>query len=435
MDMRYEVRDVQHLLGLLVDQGVTRPDAIGSTGVSYGGGMSMMLAYLKDRVRLPDGSFAPWTSPNGTPVSLTAAWPRWGWTNGAAIFTRNGRDPWSKSPFGIVTKAYADAIFSIQGSAYVQPTGGDLSADIALWKQAIDEGRVTSRARAILDNAYDFHGVASLTGTPAPLLIQQGWTDALFPVPQALGAYHRLLRASPSFPVSLQIADLGHSPGGSHAQDNAAFDAQGIAFLEAWLLGRGTKPAPGSVTAYTMSCPKDAPSGGGPFTATRFSKLATRQFRVVTRSRLRVTSRGATAARAEELAPVSGEGSDLCNTHRPDPRSRAKVSVRSPGMTLIGQPVVRGRAVVRGSYPGLVARLWDYDPRTRTQRLITRGVYRLRGGVQRFTFRLDGNGWRFARGHRVILELLGRDAPTYLPSPGRFTVSLSNLRFSLPVRS
>ena len=42
-----------------------------ATGVSYGGGMSTMLAFLKDRVRLPDGSFAPWTSPNGTPIRLT----------------------------------------------------------------------------------------------------------------------------------------------------------------------------------------------------------------------------------------------------------------------------------------------------------------------------------------------------------------------------
>jgi predicted acyl esterase len=37
-DQRYEVRDTQHLLGLLVDQGVSRADALGVTGESYGGG-------------------------------------------------------------------------------------------------------------------------------------------------------------------------------------------------------------------------------------------------------------------------------------------------------------------------------------------------------------------------------------------------------------
>jgi hypothetical protein len=82
----------------------------------------------------------------------------------------------------------------------------------------------------------------------------------------------------------------------------------------------------------------------------------------------------------------------------------------------------------------LIARLWDYNPKTRTQRLITRGAYRLNGGASSFRFKLDGNGWRFARGHRIVFELLGRDAPTYLPSPGSFSAKLSNLRFSLPVR-
>ena len=435
MDMRYEVRDVQHLLGVLVDEGVAKPDAIGSTGVSYGGGMSMMLAYLKNRVRQPDGSLTPWTSPKGTPISLAAAWPRWGWTNGAAIFTRNGRDPWSELPIGAVAKAYADTIFSVSNSAFVQPAGGDLSADITLWKQLIDQGAITGQSRAVLDNAYDFHGVVKLGSSPAPLLIQQGWTDALFPVPQALGAYDRLLRANASAPVSLQLGDLGHSPGANHPQDNAAFEAAGITFFEAWLQGKGSKPAPGAVTAYTMTCPKDSNEGGGPYGATRFSKLATRQFRITTpRRSVRITSKGGNRKLAEALSPVSGEGSDLCNTHKPDRNNRAQVSVRSSGMTLIGQPVIRGRAVVRGSYAGLIARLWDYDPKTRTQRLITRGVYRLNGGASSFTFKLDGNGWRFARGHRIVFELLGRDAPTYLPSPGSFSAKLSNLRFSLPVR-
>src|SRR4051794_7791066 len=51
-DMRYEVRDIQTLVGKLVDEGVVNPKAIGSTGISFGGGFSTMLAYLKDRVRL-----------------------------------------------------------------------------------------------------------------------------------------------------------------------------------------------------------------------------------------------------------------------------------------------------------------------------------------------------------------------------------------------
>ncbi|MDQ5807963.1 MAG: hypothetical protein M3320_04740, partial [Actinomycetota bacterium] len=52
----------------------------------------------------------------------------------------------------------------------------------------------------------------------------------------------------------------------------------------------------------------------------------------------------------------------------------------------------------------------------------------------RFRFVLDGNGWRFARGHRVVVELLGRDQPTFAPAPAAFSARLSKLRVSLPVR-
>ncbi|HWD10938.1 MAG TPA: CocE/NonD family hydrolase, partial [Solirubrobacteraceae bacterium] len=62
-DQRYEARDTQYLLGLLADEKISRPLANGVTGISYGGGQSIELAYLKNRIRLPNGEFAPWTSP------------------------------------------------------------------------------------------------------------------------------------------------------------------------------------------------------------------------------------------------------------------------------------------------------------------------------------------------------------------------------------
>ncbi|HYN91196.1 MAG TPA: CocE/NonD family hydrolase, partial [Thermoleophilaceae bacterium] len=71
-DHRYEARDTQHLLGLLVDQGVARADALGVTGISYGGIQSLNLTRLRNRVRLEDSSFTPWASPNGTPLAIAA---------------------------------------------------------------------------------------------------------------------------------------------------------------------------------------------------------------------------------------------------------------------------------------------------------------------------------------------------------------------------
>ena len=72
-DARYEARDTQYLAGLLADEGLVIPDKIGVTGASYGGGQSMILAALKDRVMLPDGTFTPWKSPDGLD-NMRSAW-------------------------------------------------------------------------------------------------------------------------------------------------------------------------------------------------------------------------------------------------------------------------------------------------------------------------------------------------------------------------
>ena len=63
MDTRYEVRDAQELAGLLADEGRTSSTQIGAIGGSYGGGMSMALAALKDRKMLPDGSLVAMAEP------------------------------------------------------------------------------------------------------------------------------------------------------------------------------------------------------------------------------------------------------------------------------------------------------------------------------------------------------------------------------------
>jgi len=85
------VRDTQHLLGLLADQEITQPQKIGVSGISYGGGQSVMLAYLRDRIRTRNSSFAPWTSPDGTPMQIAAAFPRWPWSDLVSSLLPNGR--------------------------------------------------------------------------------------------------------------------------------------------------------------------------------------------------------------------------------------------------------------------------------------------------------------------------------------------------------
>ncbi|MGI8727308.1 MAG: acetylxylan esterase, partial [Solirubrobacterales bacterium] len=91
MDTRYEVRDAQDFYAALVDEGVVDPDRLGSSGGSYGGGLSMALAALNDRQMMPDGSLVAWKSPvKGTPLSLAAAIPEIPWTDLAYSLVPNG---------------------------------------------------------------------------------------------------------------------------------------------------------------------------------------------------------------------------------------------------------------------------------------------------------------------------------------------------------
>ncbi len=90
MDTRYEVRDAQEFAGLLADEGRTSYNQIGAIGGSYGGGMSMALASLKDRKMLPNGSLVSWQSPGGTPMQIAAATPEIPWTDLAYSLVPNG---------------------------------------------------------------------------------------------------------------------------------------------------------------------------------------------------------------------------------------------------------------------------------------------------------------------------------------------------------
>src|SRR5437588_5553552 len=76
-DQRYDARDVEWVLGLLVDEGIARPGALGVSGESLGSLVTLELALLYNRIRLPNGGFAPWTSPDGIPLHLSATYPIW----------------------------------------------------------------------------------------------------------------------------------------------------------------------------------------------------------------------------------------------------------------------------------------------------------------------------------------------------------------------
>jgi predicted acyl esterase len=446
-DQRFEGRDTQYLLGLLVDQGIARAGALGVTGVSSGGVQSLELAYLRNRVRLRQGGFARWKSPRGLPLAITAAFSRWPGNDMLAALEPNGRyldfrvtrHSEGASPLGIPNQSFIGGLFLAADLAgFIAPAGADPNADLRTWRDRTLAGEpYGADVRAIAREINTYHDSSSLTGTPAPLIVQNGWADDLFPVREALRVYNSVRRASPRAPISLQFGDTGHARGGAHLNQERAFNDQGVRFFDFWLRRHGRPPAPGGVLAFLQRCPRGVDSGGGPFSAgswTRIHPGAVSFGGVAART---VRSDGGNVATASAFNPIFGT-SDACKEvpfeHAP---GTGVYELGSRGFTMLGRPTVRATIATRGRFGQLDSRLWDVDPVHGTQLLVTRGAYRLlddqRGTI---TFQLNGNGWIFAPRHRIKLELLGNDAGNnggYLrASNGAFSVRVTRLTIELP---
>jgi dienelactone hydrolase len=441
-DHRYEIRDTQHLLGLLADQGVIRPQAIGVTGISYGGIQSLSLGRLRDRIRLENGRYRPWRSPGGKAMRIAAAYPRWGGSDMAYALQPNGRyldfRPFrvgqSITPGGVSKKSYNDGLY-LTGSVagYYAPTGGAFSSDITKWKQLTDRGEPARRdALAVGRELTGYHSFAGITGgKSAPMLIQNGWTDDLFPVPEALRAY-RSLEGQEGTYVALQVGDFGHARGQNKPAVDQALQDQGARFLASVLKRQGKAPRDGSVVAYTQTCPEDA-AAGGPFRARSWDELHPRKLRLRRRAGQAIRSDGGDPAVAAALNPIGGQGA--CAS-LPAARAAGTAVVQrtvTKPFTLLGFPTVRASVRTRGRGGMIAARLWDVADGRQT--LVARGVYRLDDNQKgRIVFQLFGNGWRFARGHRAKLELLGSDPGFLRPSNFEFSVRASKLSVELPGR-
>jgi hypothetical protein len=418
LDQRYEARDAQHLLGLLVDQGIARPDALGVTGEAGGGVVALELAFLRNRVRQPDGSFATWRSPAGVRLSITAAFgARPGHDLLAALLT-NGRfldfadaKPDSLSPLGVARTAAVDSLLDPDG--FVAPRGADPSADLREWKTIVEGEPYGAAANRLARELTRYHSSARLTGTPAPLLLQARWDDDVFGLAEALRPYNAVRGRNPRAQVTLQLL---------HSAQEAAADARRNRFLDAWLRRRGAPPAPGSVLAWSQACP-----GAPRFGAATWAGLHPGAVRIASSRPRNVTSDGGGPA-------ASGSG---CQSGPTGPAAPGTTVLRRPvgaGFTLLGRPTVTLRLRASGGAGQLDSRLWDVDPAAGRKVLVTRGAYRLTPGQRGdAVLQLDGDGHRFAPGHQVELELAGRDPGELAPSIGPFSVAISRIGMELPV--
>ncbi len=443
MDTRYEVRDTQELVALLVDEGLVDPDKIGATGGSYGGGMSMALAALKNRKMLPDGSLVDWQSPDGTPLRIAGAAPDIPWTDLSYALVPNGGnlDYIAEAPYighvdrvGIEKQQYVSALYnSGLANGFYAPEGENPDADLTGWKAALDTGGpYGAEVLDIVDEISTHHSSYYIDDStkPSPLLITSGATDDLFPANEGMRFFNRTLTNHPNADIAFTFADFGHPRGQGLPETTAFISEQKDEWLAHYVLGQGDEPEQG-VNALTQSCGEPPASYHGD----DINSLAPGEITYESAAAQTIdpgTNPG-DVLYGNQFGLFASSCSSVATGDSPAGAIYKLDAAPAGGYTLLGSPTVIAEFDAPGDNTQIAARLMDIAP-DGSQQLIARGLWRPEiDGPERQVFQLNPNGWQFKDGHVAKLELLPSDNPWGRVSPGQEAVEVSDLELRLPV--
>ncbi len=440
----HEIKDTQYLVGRLVD-GTLLSDAsvdidpakIGVVGASYGGGHTWLLS-RKNVFR----------SPKGTKIKLAAAVPIIGWTDLVNALLPNGK---ARDDF-LPTTSVAERVAETPGvlkEAFItgfylamNVTSADeiLPGYIKTWYERFKEGEpyvdeVTQDAATKLLSKRSAYYVKTKR-FKTPVLALQGFTDNIFPGIEAIRMVNKLQDTSARYPVRLYAGDIGHQV----ASNKAAEVAYGNDLVNTWfdhyLKGKGKNPSK-IVEARLQDCYNTGPADSGDlYRAGSWAELIGTS-EIVVDGALGGTLDAAVSesgSHKTELHPLLSEPCPSTDTAVADGNLAVDSSPLESDLTMLGSPEVSFDALPsqQDMYVGL--HLWDVDPATSTQKLVTRGVYRLGSTeLQTIISQLNANGWTFPAGHVVRIELTANDAPAMLPpSAASGTILISDVDLSIP---
>ena len=149
-------------------------------------------------------------------LEITAAFPRWPWSDLVDALLPNGRfldsevasPEQSREPIGVEIQSYITGLYGLgQAEGYIAPPALDPEADLTEWYALTNAGEPYGlETQAIANQLYTYHQGYGLPGKPAPMLLESGWTDDLFPPEQSLRVYNAV-RAQKGY-VALMVGDL-----------------------------------------------------------------------------------------------------------------------------------------------------------------------------------------------------------------------------------
>jgi hypothetical protein len=405
----------------------------------------MMLAALKNRVMLPDGSLTAWKSPGGLDMRIAAAAPLIPWSDLAYSLVPNGRtlDYLIENPYGlragVAKQSWITALYALGlATGFYAPPGADPDHDITGWNTRLQAGEPYDGDPLMLhivNQVTRYHSAYYIDDSvqPAPLFMYNAFTDDLFPADESLRFWRKTRARHPAAEIALQYADHFGHPRASLGGDMAAAAAR-VAQLFARHLHGTADPAPPPLETYTQSCGSSTETG--PHGAADWDAIHPGEVRFADATTKTFDSTGGSAVNAQLVDPSTG-GPTPCRIAPSSADDANSATYRLPaatgaGYTLMGSPTVIATLVPSGAFPQVAPRLWDVAP-DGSQALVAQALYRPRNdGQNPQVFQLHANGWHFAAGHVAKLELLGQSAPYGRASNGTFSIAVSGLELRLP---
>ncbi|MFN2636266.1 MAG: alpha/beta fold hydrolase [Gemmatimonadaceae bacterium] len=451
-DLSLEIADLRSMIGRVMDLPNCKldPNKVAVTGASYGGGHSWLSLVEPD-----------FTSPEGTPVHIVAVAPIAPWSDLFYSLVPNGRPNESINGFGGLKLSFVNGLYA----SGLRATPLNYPAYFVAWHEHINTFEPYSFDpvwQQVKDGVAgyrsiywqkQFWGDALVAGTVekrVPVFQVQGFTDDLFPLPEAKRMLFAINSVQPGYPITSYFGDIGHP----RASNKTAEVDYVLSLIRPWLaayLKGGTAPAPKIYAALTR--PRGVPfSPSDVLAVDTWDQLSTSTVskewidqpkplvNPVTFVQSGLTWDPFVMEGAEELKPYLEipPAPDFVRQSYASYQVQAKKLSGGGDLTIIGQPTVTLDAFVVGHRVQLNVRLIEEGGPT--EYLITRGTYTIDAGVglnigqRTIVIPTYGNYWRVAANHKIRLEISNVDSPYLTPSREPSTTTISRVKLDLPIR-
>ncbi|HEX9310109.1 MAG TPA: alpha/beta fold hydrolase [Gemmatimonadaceae bacterium] len=451
-DLNLEIADMRSMIGRVMDDPNCNldPAHVAITGASYGGGHSW-LALVKPTFPTPSGTKT---------VHIVAIAPIAPWTDLFYSLLPNGRPNASIDGFGGLKLSFVNGLYASgirEDAARPYPNYPDYFIAWHAWLNTTEPNSLDPVWLQIRDGVAGYRSIYwqqdfwnDVVHNRIPIFQVQGFTDDLFPLPEAKRMLLAINSVEPGYPITSYFGDIGH-PRASNKTGEVDYVLDLIRpWLAAYLKGV-TPPAPRIYAALTRPR-SEAFSASNVLVVDSWDQLWTSTVsktwsnapltlvNPVTFAQSGITWDPFVMEGAEELKPYTEipPTSAYVSSSYASYQVKAKQLSGGGDLTIAGQPTVTLDAFVTGHRVQLNVRLIEEGGPT--EYLITRGTYTIDAGVgvdighRTIVIPTYGNYWRVAGSHKIRLEISNVDSPYLTPSREPSTTVISSARLDLPVR-